>query len=100
MARKSIEERLAQLDAQKKNLQARLSKQERAEDTRRKILLGTLVMEHLDRGEDEFAKSLRGWLRRALPEFLNHDRDRNLFTAVLDPAQIEPAVHQQQARPT
>ena len=35
MARKSIEERLAQLDAQRAALKARLGKQERANDTRR-----------------------------------------------------------------
>lgn len=40
MARQSIKERLAQLDAQRKTLQSRLGKQERAKDTRRKILLG------------------------------------------------------------
>lgn len=40
MARKSIEERLAQLDAQRATLKARLGKQERANDTRRKVLLG------------------------------------------------------------
>ena len=40
MAKKSIAERIAQLEAQKKTLQARLGKQERAKDTRRKVLLG------------------------------------------------------------
>ena len=44
MVRKTIEERLAQLDAQRKTLEARLDKQERAEDTRRKLLIGALVM--------------------------------------------------------
>ncbi|MBB3396379.1 mobilization protein [Rhizobium sp. BK060] len=97
MVRKSIEERLSQLEAQKKTLQARLGKQERAEETRRKILLGTLIMEHLDRGEDEFAKGLLGWLRRALPEFLNRDSDRKLFTAVLDP-RIAPSLESQETR--
>ena len=43
MARKSIEQRLAELDAQRSALKARLSKQERANDTRRKVLLGALV---------------------------------------------------------
>jgi len=98
MVRKSIEERLAQLEAQKKSLQARLDKQERTEDTRRKILLGTLIMEHLDRGEDEFAKSLRGFLRRVLPEFLNRDSDRKLFTAVLDPAGTRSSVESRETR--
>ncbi len=36
MARKTIEQRLAELDAQRATLKARLVKQERANDTRRK----------------------------------------------------------------
>ncbi|MGO7465226.1 mobilization protein, partial [Rhizobium ruizarguesonis] len=44
MARKSIGERIAQLEAQSKTLQIRLSKQERAIDTRRKVLIGALVL--------------------------------------------------------
>ena len=49
MARKSIEERLAQLDNQRKTLQARLGKQDRARDTRRKVLLGALVLHRLEK---------------------------------------------------
>jgi len=48
MARRSIEVRLSQLDAQRKTLQARLGKQARAKDTRRKILLGALVLHRLE----------------------------------------------------
>ena len=44
MARKTIEQRLAELDAQRATLKARLGKQERANDTRRKVLLGALVV--------------------------------------------------------
>ncbi|MGO8063825.1 mobilization protein, partial [Rhizobium johnstonii] len=40
MVRKTIGERLAQLEAQRKTLQIRLGKQERAIDTRRKVLIG------------------------------------------------------------
>ena len=50
MARKSIEERLAQLDAQRAALKARLGKQERANDTRRKVLLGARVKNDVRRG--------------------------------------------------
>lgn len=56
MPRKTIEERLAQLDAQKKALKARLSKQERTEDTRRKVLLGAFVLHRLEHGRDEISK--------------------------------------------
>ena len=72
------------LDAQRKTLQARLGKQERARDTRRKILLGALVLHRLEKSEEEFAKRLGDWLRRKLPGFLTRDEDRALFTDLLD----------------
>jgi hypothetical protein len=84
MARKSIEERLAQLDAQRSALKARLSKQERANDTRRKVLLGALVLHRLERSDDpEFTKRLADWLRRELPGFLTRDNDKALFEDLL-----------------
>lgn len=49
MPRLSLQQRLAHLDAQKKQLQARLNKQTRARETRRKVLLGALVLDRLER---------------------------------------------------
>ena len=84
MARKSIEERLAQLDAQRKTLQARLGKQERAADTRRKILLGALVLNRLEGNDDpDFAMRLRQWLRKELPGFLTRDADKTLLADLI-----------------
>ena len=83
MARKSIEERLAQLDAQRATLKARLSKQERANDTRRKVLLGALVLHRLETGKDEISRALPDWLRRELPGFLTRDGDKELFADLL-----------------
>lgn len=84
MARKSIEERLAQLEAQSKTLKARLGKQERARDTRRKVLLGALVLHRLENANDpEFTKRLGDWLRRELPGFLTRDADKELFDGLL-----------------
>ncbi len=84
MARKSIAERIAQLDAQKKALQARAGKQERANDTRRKVLLGALVLHRLENaGDAEFSKRLGDWLRRELPGFLTRDSDKALFADLL-----------------
>ncbi len=84
MARKSIAERIAQLDAQKKALQARVGKQERANDTRRKVLLGALVLHRLENaGDAEFSKRLGDWLRRELPGFLSREPDRALFADLL-----------------
>jgi len=83
MARKSIQDRLSQLDAQRKTLQTRLGKQERTMDTRRKILLGALVLHRLDDGKREFDVALREWLGRELPGFLTRDDDKALFTDLL-----------------
>ena len=85
MARKTIEERLAQLEAQKKTLQARLNKQERARDTRRKVLLGALVLHRLEHGKDELSRALPDWLRRELPGFLTRDMDKELFADLIKP---------------
>ena len=90
MARKSIEERLAQLEAQRKTLTARLGKQERARDTRRKVLLGALVLHRLENANDpEFTKRLGDWLRRELPGFLTRDADKALFNDLLA-SPVEP----------
>ena len=94
MARRSIEERISQLEAQRKTLQARLGKQERARDTRRKILLGALVLYRLEKsGDEEFSKGLGAWLRRELPGFLTRDDDKALFADLLTalPAPAAPA---------
>ncbi|RVP77548.1 mobilization protein [Sinorhizobium meliloti] len=85
MARKTIEQRLAELEAQRSALKARLSKQERANDTRRKVLLGALVLHRLDNANDpEFTKRLGDWLRRELPGFLTRDNDKALFVDLLN----------------
>lgn len=83
MARKSIADRLAQLEAQKKALTARLSKQERARDTRRKVLLGALVLHRIEEGDPAMAQQLTAWLKRELPGFLSRDSDVALFDDLL-----------------
>jgi hypothetical protein len=89
VARKSIEQRLAELDAQRSALKARLSKQDRANDTRRKVLLGALVLHRLENANDpEFTERLGDWLRRELPGFLTRDNDKALFADLLG---TEPA---------
>lgn len=83
MARKTIEQRLAELDAQRATLKARLSKQERANDTRRKVLLGAFVLHRLEGDPDQFSRDLVEWLRRELPGFLTRDGDKELFADLL-----------------
>jgi hypothetical protein len=85
MAKRSIAERLAQLEAQRKSLQTKLGKQERARDTRRKVLLGAFLLHRLEKGQDAFSKEqLPDWLRRELPGFLTRDDDAALFVDLLD----------------
>jgi hypothetical protein len=85
MARKSIEERLAQLDAQRKTLQARLTKDERAKDTRRKVLLGALVLHRIEDGKEATADYLRDFIKRELPGFLTRETDKALFGDLIGP---------------
>ncbi len=87
MARKTLEQRIAELEVRKKALQARLGKRERAEDTRRKVLLGALVLHRLENSNDaDFTRRLGDWLRRELPGFLTRDGDKALFDDILKPA--------------
>lgn len=92
--RRSIEERIAQLEAQKKALQARLAKESRARDTRRKVLLGAFLMHRME-ADIEQGDRLRAWLSRELPEFLTRETDRELFEDLIaldDPAERAPSL--------
>ena len=85
MVRKSIDERIAQLEARARTLKARKTQQDRAKDTRRKILIGALVLHRLENsGDTEFIKPLGDWLRRELPGFLTRDEDKTLFADLLN----------------
>ncbi len=67
-----------QLSAQIQKIRAREATQKRKEDTRRKILLGALVMEMMDKGELNRDKI---WKR--LDSFLTRELDRKLFALPL-----------------
>jgi len=85
MARKPIEQQIAQLEARAKTLKARLARQDRARDTRRKILIGALVLHRLEHnGDAEFSERLANWLRRELPGFLSREEDKALFADLLN----------------
>ncbi|MBP1862184.1 mobilization protein [Rhizobium herbae] len=87
MARKTIGQRIVELEERKKTLVARLGKQERARDTRRKVLLGALVLYRLENSNDaDFSRRLGDWLRKELPGFLTRDGDKDLFGDILQPA--------------
>jgi len=90
--RKPIEQRIRELEEQKKALQSRLEKQQRAETTRRRMLLGTFLLERLEQDEDAAhrqgamdGKQLRQWLAREFPAYLSRDADRLLFVDLLWP---------------
>ncbi|MDX5929634.1 mobilization protein [Acidiphilium acidophilum] len=92
MARKPIEQQIAQLEARAKALKARMAKQDRAKDTRRKILLGALVLHRLEQsGDGEFSKRLGDWLRRELPGFLTREEDKALFDDLLNTKADRPS---------
>jgi hypothetical protein len=74
----SLEERVRQLKAKQQRLESRRraleSRRARREDTRRKILVGAVVLSKIDQGV--FAESVvRGWLDGAL----ERPDDRALF---------------------
>lgn len=93
MARKSISDRLAQLEVQRRTLQIRLGKQERAIDTRRKVLIGALVLHRLENNRDtHIAGGLADWLKSELPKFLTRDGDRELFTDLLKSRPHDPSL--------
>ena len=82
--RKPIAQRIKELEERKRSLQSRLDRQERAQATRRKIVLGSLVLEHLAQDGDTGDQcDLRQWLAAQLPAFLVRDADRALFADLL-----------------
>ena len=73
-----LEEKLKQLRTRQQRIEARkralLSRRERAADTRRKILVGAIVLAKVEQGELD-AGQLRSWLDAAL----TRKDDRELF---------------------
>ena len=104
--RKPIEQRIRELEEQKKALQSRLEKQQRAETTRRRMLLGSFLLERLEQDEppahrqgEMDGKQLRQWLAREFPAYLSRNVDRLLFVDLLWP-QNEPNHSTQSAERT
>lgn len=82
MARRSIDQRIAELEEQAKALRARKSQTDRANDTRKKVVLGTLLLRDIE-GDSEASKLLRNWLARELPGQLTREHDRQIFAELL-----------------
>lgn len=90
MAKMSIEEQLAEIEKKeraiqkrKRALKAKLSSQARKEDTRRKVLVGALVIGALPDLRPNSKR--REWILQLL-EGLTHERDRKLFADLLPDA--------------
>ncbi|WP_188348543.1 mobilization protein [Agrobacterium rosae] len=82
--RKPIAQRIKELQERKRALQSRLDRQERAQETRRKILLGSFLLERLAQdGDTSEPNDLKRWLGTQLPAFLSRDADRALFADLL-----------------
>lgn len=97
MTKRSIQERLRQLEARKQVLVARLGREERARDTRRKILIGALVLDRIERQPDrQLTGQLDAWLRAELPGFLTREKDRDLFDDILGAAKPDEATDGEQ----
>jgi hypothetical protein len=80
------QERLKRLEAQRARVRRKLSKlkrvqteQERRDDTRRKILLGALVMDYADLMEENGHPEFQRWLRELYTARLVRPDDRELF---------------------
>jgi len=68
-----------ELNAQIQKIRAAEANEKRKEDTRRKILLGALMMEMMERGELD-----RDVVRQRLDGFLSRSGDRSLFGLAVD----------------
>lgn len=70
-----LEAQQAQIQARIKNEKAKLSKEKRKQDTRRKIIVGALAIEHAElQPQSEFAAELNRLITRHVKE-----SDRHLF---------------------
>lgn len=71
---KKLEERRAKIAAEIARVKTREAAQNRKEDTRRKVLLGALILSMVEKGEWP-----KGKVDSALARFLTRPQDRSLF---------------------
>jgi uncharacterized protein YcbX len=75
---KKQQEKLAQLKARKQAIESRLkateSKKNRAEDTRRKVLIGAAVLAQIENNPEAQERT-----KQMMDKFLTRDNDRKLF---------------------
>ena len=78
-----LDARKAKLNARTQRVRSRLSARERKIDTRRKILVGAMMLKLSDQHPN-----IKEFMVKHLEEFLDHPRDRTLFD--LAPGRIPP----------
>ena len=85
MARKSrtIEQRIADLEEAKRSLLARQRKKVDEKDSRRKSLIGTMVLDQISKEGDKDGAWLRSWLERDLAGYLKRKPDRQIFDDII-----------------
>lgn len=69
-----LEKRKKKIEAQIRQEKARENSKKRKDDTRRKVLVGSMVLAQVEKGEWPEDR-----LRKAMEEFLTRDQDRALF---------------------
>ena len=80
-----LDARKTELNARTRRVRSRLSARERKTDTRRKILVGAMML----KVADEHPKS-KDFMLRHLDDFLEHPRDRALFEDLPDRSNTAP----------
>lgn len=83
MAKRSLDERIAQLEEQAKALKARKVQTERANDTRRKVVVGSVILDAIN-GSRADAEAVRQWLVKELPQHLTRDHDKEIFAEIIE----------------
>jgi len=78
---KSLEQRRNQLLQQAKKLDAKIRKEKRKIDTRRKVLLGEYILNKLKTSE---RNTVLNDLKTNLPKFLERKQDIKLFQDILE----------------
>ena len=78
---RKLEEQRARINAEIQRVRSRENQAERKRDTRRKILVGAMVLDQVERGEGSEER-----LKAVMDRFLEREQDRALFELPPRPA--------------
>ena len=71
----------------------RQARQERTQDTRRKVLLGALILHRIE-NDTENGERMKAWVAKELPGFLTRETDKALFPDLLSESSMQSAEDQ------